>query len=75
MKENVSKDRIVDLIANVIGWFISSAFIMWGWNTLAPHINCPLFSYWEIFAMRMALSHIIAIFVRNIKKGKNENED
>lgn len=73
--ENVSKDRIVESIATVISWFISSAFIMWGWNTLAPHINCPLFSYWEIFAMRMALSTIIAIFVRNIKKGNDKNEN
>lgn len=73
--EKVSKDKIVVSIANVIGWFISSAFIMWGWNTLAPHINCPLFSYWEIFAMRMALSYTIAIFVGNIKKGTDKNED
>ena len=73
--ENVSKEKIVVSIANVIGWFISSAFIMWGWNTLAPHINCPLFSYWEIFAMRMALSYTIAIFVGNIKKGTDKNED
>ena len=73
--EKVSKDKVGDLIANIIGWFISSAFIMWGWNTLAPHINCPLFSYWEIFAMRMALSYTIAIFVGNIKKGTDKNED
>lgn len=73
--EEISKDRIVESIANVIGWFISSAFIMWGWNTLAPHIDCPLFSYWEIFAMRMALSCIIALFVKSIRKGTDKNED
>lgn len=69
--EKVTKGRIVDLIASIIGWFVSSAFIMWGWNTLAPYIDCPPLSYWEIFAMRMALSNIIAIFVGNIRKGND----
>jgi hypothetical protein len=50
---------------------------MWGWNTLAPYINCPVFTYWEIFAMRMGLSYVIQIFVRTIainKEIKEENE-
>jgi hypothetical protein len=49
------------LLASIIIWFVSAGFIMWGWNTLAPHINCPLFTYWEIFAMRMGLSFFMAI--------------
>lgn len=52
---------ISELLATIITWFVSAGFIMWGWNTLAPHINCPLFTYWEIFAMRMALSYFMAI--------------
>ena len=53
---------IAELFATIAIWFISAGFIMWGWNTLAPHINCPLFTYWEIFAMRMGLSYLMAIF-------------
>ena len=52
---------ISDIIANIATWFISAGFIMWGWNTLAPHLNCPLFTYWEIFSMRMALSYLMSI--------------
>lgn len=74
VKENV-KNNVVKSLANVIGWFVSSAFIMWGWNTLAPYINCPPLSYWEIFAIRMALSYTLAIFVKSIKKGRDKNED
>lgn len=52
---------IAELLASIIIWFISAGFIMWGWNTLAPHINCPIFTYWEIFAMRMGLSFFMSI--------------
>lgn len=35
------KNTITTLFSTIIIWFISAGFIMWGWNTLAPHINCP----------------------------------
>ena len=60
-KKNSISDSITDLIASIVGWLISAGFIMWGWNTLAPHLNCPLFTYWEIFAMRMGLSFFMQI--------------
>lgn len=53
-------------IGKVIVWLISTAFILWGWNTLAPHINCPTFGYWEIFAMRMGFSYITDIIGGNL---------
>lgn len=52
---------IATLLSAIIIWFVSAGFIMWGWNTLAPYINCPLFTYWEIFAMRMGLSFFMSI--------------
>lgn len=52
---------ISDIIANITTWFVSAGFIMWGWNTLAHHLNYPLFTYWEIFSMRMALSYLMSI--------------
>ena len=64
MNNNTEKKisaSISELLASIIIWLISAGFIMWGWNTLAPHINCPLFTYWEIFAMRMGLSYLMAI--------------
>ena len=64
MNNNIKNENsaiIFDIIANIATWFVSAGFIMWGWNTLAPHLNCPLFTYWEIFSMRMALSYLISI--------------
>ena len=49
------------IIVAIAGWFISAAFIWWGWNTFAWHFNLPQFEYMEIFAMRMALSFIFKI--------------
>ena len=63
MEEN--KKSVGEMLGTVVGkiavWFVSAAFIMWGWNTIAPHLNVPLFSYWEVFAIRMGLTHLMAI--------------
>ena len=41
---------------------IASGFLMWGWNTIAPHLNAPTFSYWETFAIYMGLNALAVIF-------------
>lgn len=61
LKDEMRKMQIKVMVSNIANWFVSTGFIMWGWNTVAPHLNAPLFNYWEIFAMRMALSHITKI--------------
>jgi TRAP-type C4-dicarboxylate transport system permease small subunit len=58
----MKKEKIIDALATVTFLFISCIFIWWGWNTLAPHINCPEFTYMEIFAMRMGFGYIVAMF-------------
>ena len=52
---------LVSIFAVVARWLVSTAFILWGWSVIAPHLNAPMFTYWEVFAMRMALSHVMAI--------------
>lgn len=63
MEEN--KKSVGEMLGTVVGkiavWFVSAAFIMWGWNTIAPHLNAPLFDYWDVFAIRMGLTHLMAI--------------
>lgn len=49
------------LIGKVGSWLVSTAFILWGWNILAPHLNAPLFSFWEMFAIRMAFTNFTSI--------------
>lgn len=73
MEENKKvSEKLGELIGQLIGHvgvcFISAAFIMWGWNTIAPHLNAPTFGYWEIFAMRMGLTHVMAILWQRPKK-------
>lgn len=50
------------IVIQVARWFITAAFIWWGWNIFAWHFNLPQFEYMKIFAMRMALSCIMKIF-------------
>lgn len=63
-------ELLTKLTSSVVRWCISAAFIMWGWNTLAPHINCPAFTYWEIFAMRMGLAYVVQMLVKTIALNK-----
>ena len=48
-------------VGNVLGWLLSAVFIWWGWSILAPHLNAPMFSFIEIFAIRMAVSSVSKI--------------
>lgn len=50
------------IVGKIAVWFISAAFIWWGWNIFAWHFNLPQFEYMEVFAMRMALSQLMVIF-------------
>ena len=60
------KMTIAQALGTIVGkiavWFISAAFIWWGWNIFAWHFNLPQFEYMEVFAMRMALSQLMMIF-------------
>ena len=60
------KMTIAQALGTIVGkiavWFISAAFIWWGWNIFAWHFNLPQFEYMEVFAMRMALSQLMVIF-------------
>ena len=66
-KAKAKIDVVAEWVAQVIIWFISAGFMMWGWNTVAPHLNAPTFNYWEIFSIRMMLSSIVGIFNKNKK--------
>ena len=57
----MTKALITDLLAKIVSYFVSSTFIWWGWSVLAPHLNCPVFSYMEIFAIRMMFSNFTYI--------------
>lgn len=66
--KNAIKQIISEMIKQISFWLVSTVFIWWGWNVFAWQFNLPQFNYLEVFAMRMALSYIIAIFRKNIKE-------
>lgn len=61
------------LIGIIALCFVSAGFLMWGWNTVAPHLNAPTFTYWETFAIYMGLDALAGIFQRIKKSWKNED--
>lgn len=65
--------KIGYLIGMVVLCFASAGFLMWGWNTVAPHLNAPTFTYWETFAIYMGLDALVGIFQRVKKSWKNED--
>lgn len=52
------------LVGKICVWLISAGFIMCGWSVIAPHLNAPLFTYWEVFAIRMGLSCLMKIILQ-----------
>lgn len=70
MNTNFDTKKKAELLGTFIGkiivLFLHAAFIMWGWNVIAPLLGAPVFSYWEIFAMRLAFGSIIKMFRRNV---------
>lgn len=61
-KKMTAGQALGTIVGKIAGWFISAAFIWWGWNVFAWHFNLPQFEYMEVFAMRMALSQLMVIF-------------
>ena len=65
MEKKEEKTLVVllgEFVGQIIKWLITAGFIYWGWTVLAPHLNAPLFTYWEVFAIRMAFSSVMVIF-------------
>ena len=57
------------IVGQIASWFITAAFIWWGWNIFAWHFNLLQFEYMEVFAMRMALASIMVILRKKNEKG------
>lgn len=68
------KEIITKLIERTARYFTTAFFIMWGWNTLAPHINAPTFTFLEVFAMRMGFSYLMAIVWQRPSFKKDEKK-
>lgn len=65
--------KIGYLIGTIAYRFIAAGFLMWGWNTIAPHLNAPTFTYWETFAIYMGLNVFVGVFRRVKNSWKDDN--
>ena len=65
--------KIGYLIGTIAYRFIAAGFLMWGWNTIAPHLNTPTFTYWETFAIYMGLNVFVGVFRRVKNSWKDDN--
>ena len=63
------------IIGKVISWPVSTAFILWGWNTLAPHLNapCSLFGRYSQFVW-LSLSSLVFFGKRATRNLLNNKE-
>ena len=52
-KKSVS-DSIVELLATVLVLFLEALCIFGAWSILAPHLNAPLFTYWQTMLFLLA---------------------
>lgn len=60
-RETIAK-KFGEIVGIICCWFISAGFIWWGYSVLAPHLNAPVFTFMEVFAIRMGFSSFVNIF-------------
>ena len=59
--EKTTPEKLGEFFGTIVGWFLSAAFILWGWNVIARYCDLPHLTYWEVFAVRMGFSSIMAM--------------
>lgn len=64
-----TKNNFTEIIVTIAGVFIRPLFILIGLNILRKYgINIPMFSYWEVLLLRLALGNLYPNY--NSKKSK-----
>ena len=66
--EKTNSEKLGEFFGTIGAWFLSAAFMLWGWNVIARYCNLPQLTYWEVFAIRMGFSSIMAMIVRPNRK-------
>lgn len=66
--EKTTSEKLGEFFGTIWAWFLSAAFILWGWNVIARYCDLPHLTYWEVFAIRMGFSSIMAMIVRPNRK-------
>lgn len=61
-KIKITSEKVGTFIGKVISWLISAGFLYLAWGIIAPHLNFPELTYWEVFIIRMGIGSFIAMF-------------
>ena len=61
-KIKITSEKVGTFIGKVIAWLISAGFLYLSWSIIAPHLNFPALTYWEVFIIRMGIGSFIAMF-------------
>ncbi len=54
-----TRDSIIELVTTVVVLFLEVLFVFGAWSILAPHLNAPLFTYWQTMLFLLAFRAII----------------
>lgn len=58
-KELKTAETVGDILGTIVWalvcWLVAPALLLWGWGIVAPHLNAPLFGYWEMFGIYLGL--------------------
>ncbi len=50
---------ITKLIEILLIIFIRIGFVYWAWSIVAPHLNAPIFSFWQVLVIYLAIRMIL----------------
>ena len=68
---NVSEMSKSKQLSIILGWglefFFNPALVLWGWEALAPHLNAPLFTYWEVLCICHGAEWLLSFIFRSHK--------
>jgi len=66
--KNISEMTVSEQLGTILAWglkfFLNPALVMWGWEALAPHLNAPLFAYWEVLCICHGANWILSFVFR-----------
>lgn len=59
-----TSDNIIELVTTVAVLFLEALCIFGAWSILAPHLNAPLFTYWQTMLFLLAFR----VITRGLRK-------
>ena len=62
-----NKELVYEIVKAIAVLCLRVVIVRWGWSILAPHLNAPMFTYWEMFGIYWAFQTLAGCFKTNIE--------